>query len=905
MEFRLLGPLAVLREDREVRMRSRKATELLAVLLVSADRRASHVEIMRYLWPGESLNQNRIRQVFHQLRLSLPEICSESNERGFCRICVESQEIDHLRFRKLLVSADSARDSSLRLKMLRDALGEWRGEPFETLEGAAFDRKREELVAELREATASCVQAELECSHPSAALDRVDSALARWPTSEALLELKVRALRTLGRQDEIPQILEEWEQGVGRSTVHLLLADTSGEPGREGATSLRPMVVPRPRQIPLGPAQLVGRRGERELLTKVLLGRVPGRSRLAALSGMPGVGKSALAGEVAVALDQYFADGILRVDLAGVAPDGLLRHEHVIARLLNDLGVRPATPTLDGMVSAYRTALADRAVLLILDNARNDKQVRQLLPPPGPSAAIVVGRCYLDGLGIREQAELIALEPLGREDATELIRVRLGDQHMRTADPFVADIVEHCSGLPLALGIMAARIARRPAQALPDVVRELREESTRLRSLDLGSADSSVRLSLDASHRQLSASASRLLRRLAIHPGPTISWPALRAIAPEDAAHIGGATDELVRMSLVTEPSFERYAMHDLIRVYAESLSREWTEGERLRVVKRVLHFLLHQAWACDRRLEPGRRLPIDRPGALSLMTPAGTTEAMEWFEAEYSTLTNAVALAQRYELNYYTWLLPMTLVTFQWRSDRHLDALCGLTRALPAAIRESGPADVAMVHRMLAGTHRAVGNAEAAVRELNRAVRISDDDGDVLGAALGRHTLGVLLQESGVPGEALEHFGAALAAFEELDDILGRGAVLNGIGSAHYDLGNYEEARGHFLHALSVLAGTADINAQAHAHFSLGRIDMARANPESAVVELVRARVLYRSLAYGSREARTLVWLAKALRAAGRNSESAEAMGQAGAVMRRLGEMDVDTALGRLAHLP
>ncbi|MFE7568028.1 BTAD domain-containing putative transcriptional regulator [Streptomyces sp. NPDC057539] len=905
MEFRLLGPVTFLRADRAVSMRSRKVSELLAVLLVSAGHRASHAEVMRYLWPGESLKQNRIRQNFHQLRLSVPEICSESNERGFCRIHVQSQDLDHLRFRGLLRAADSTRDSSVRLKSLRDAIGEWRGIPLEGLQGAAFERKRHELMTELREATIACVLAELECSQSRAALDRADSALTHWPTSEALLELKVRALRTLGRQDEIPPLLAEWERECGRSTAHLLLADTSGEHDRGSTNSLRTMAPPRPRQLPLGPLELVGRRRWRDRLTEVLLGRVQGRSRLAALSGMPGVGKSALAVEVAVALDQYFADGILHVDLGGVTPEGLLRHEHVIARLLNDLGVRPATPTLDGMVSAYRTALADRAVLLILDNARDEEHVRPLLPPAGPSAAIVTGRRHLHGLEIREDAELIALEPLDRADATELLRVRLGEDRMRTAAPFVADIVEHCSGLPLALGIMAARITRRPARALSDMVRELRVESTRLRSLDLGSENLSVRLSLDASHRQLSAPASRLLRRLAIHPGPTISWAALRAIAPEDEVHVSEATDELLRMSLVTEPSFERYALHDLVRVHAEALTCGWAQVERNRVVKRVLHFLMHHAWACDRRLEPGRRLPIDRPGTLRVMAPADAAEAMKWFEAEYSTLTAAVGLAQRHGLDRYTWLLSMTLVTFQWRSDRHLDALAGLTRALPAATRESGPADVAMVHRMLAGTHRAVGNAADAVRELNSAVRISDDDGDMLGAALGRHALGVLVRESGAPGEALEHFGAALSAFEELHDTLGQGAVLNGIGSARYDLGHYEEAVEHCLRSLSLLAGTGDINGQAHAHFSLGRIRMAQADPETAVAELVRARVLYRSLTYGSREARTLVLLAKALRAAGRATESAEAMGQARAVLRRVGEMDIDAALDRLARLP
>ncbi|MEU7019473.1 NB-ARC domain-containing protein [Streptomyces sp. NPDC046203] len=904
MELRLLGPVTVLRAGRAVGMRSRKALELLAVLLVSPGLRASHDEIMRYLWPRESLNPNRIRQTFHQLRKSVPEICSEGNERGFCGVHAKPEWVDYLRFRGLLRTADFTRDSSVRLDSLRDATGEWRGILFDGMQGAAFDRRRHELMGELREATTACVRTELECAQPRAALDRVDSALVHWPTSEALLELKVRALRALGREVEIAPLLAEWERERGQSTAHLLLVGTTGAYDQGIAVSIRSMTPPRPRQLPLGPASLVGRRRQRDRMTEVLLGRCPERSRLVALSGLPGVGKSALAVEVAVALDQYFADGILYVDLGEVAPEGLLSHEHIIARLLNDLGVRPATPTPEGMLSAYRTALADRSVLLILDNARDEAHVRRLLPPAGASAAIVTGRRHLDGLEIRERGELIPLEPLNRADAATLLGKRLGEDRMRTAAPFVPDIVEHCSGLPLALGIMAARIKRRP-WALPDIVRELRVESTRLRSLDLGSEDLSVRLSLDTSRRQLSAPAARLLERLAIHPGPTISWAALRAIEPEDRPHVSDAVDELLGMSLALEPSSERYALHDLVRVYAESLTREWAEAERIRVVKRMLRYLLHQAWACDRRLEPGRRLPIGRPSTLDVMDPGDATAAMSWFEAEYSTLTAAVGLAQRHGLDRYTWLLSMTLVTFQWRSDRHLDALAGLHRALPAATRESGPADVAMVRRMLAGTHRALGDVAAAVRELNGAVRISDDDGDMLGAALARHTLGILLQESGAPREALEHFGAALPAFEELQDVLGQAAVLSGIGSARYDLGQYEEAAECCLRTLSLLVDTGDVNGQAHAHFTLGRIRMAREDPEAAVAELVRARVLYRSLAYGSRETRTLVWLAMALRAAGRAAESVEATEQAGALLRRAGERDVDAALDRIARLP
>ncbi|MEU4053457.1 tetratricopeptide repeat protein [Streptomyces olivaceus] len=904
MEFRVLGPVVALRAGLPVRMKSAKALELLAVLLMAPGHRASHVSVMRHLWPGEEVNANRIRQCFHQLRQSLPDI-TQQNERGSCQIQANPLSVDYVRFHEFCRAADTAGSTSVRLKALRSALGEWRGTPLEDMPEEGFGRKRGELITELKEAMVACVLAELECGQAPAALDRASSALTRWPESETLLELKVRALRTLGRHDQIEPLLARWERQFGRPTVHLLLAGEAEEAGSAAAGNPSASTRAKPRQLPSQPVELIGRQPQIGRLTETLLGHTAGRSKVVVFTGMPGVGKTFLAVRAAARVEQSFPDGILYVDLGGFSPREPERHGPVLARLLNDLGVRPSTPTMDGMVSAYRTALADRAVLLILDNARDEEHVRLLLPGLGASAAIVTSRRHLHGLAIREGAELVDLPPLDRQEATELLRTRLGEDRMRMAIPFVDDLVEHCGGVPLALGIMAARIAQRPPAALAGVVRELRQEGTRLRSLDMGSENLSVRLSLEASHRLLSAPAARLLWQMAVHPGPTVSWAALRALESDDAVGVSNAMDDLMRMSLVTEPTFERYFLHDLIRVYAGELADRQDEAERARVVERVLHFLLHNAWVCDRKLDPGRRLPIGEPRDVEVVAPTCAADAMSWFENEYSTLTAAVRLAENRGLDRYTWLLSMALVTFQWRSGRNLDALKYLTSALEAARREAGPADVAMVHRMLAGTYRGLGNLAQATQELRRAVRVSEDDGDVPGVAMGRYVLGVLLRENGAPSEALEHFTAALSAFERLGDPLGSGAALNGIGSACYDLGQYDEGVEHCLRSLTLLDTTDDVNGRAHVLFSLGRIRVALAAYEAAIMDFERARDLYQSLNYGSREARTLVWLAEALCGAGRPREAEEAIERAQVLLGELGESDLDTAVEQLRCLP
>lgn len=904
MEFRVLGPVVALGAEQSVAINSTKTLELLAVLLLAPGHRASHADVTSSLWPGQKPNANRIRQYSSKLRKAIPGIVRTAG-RGFCHIQVDPQSFDYTRFQEFLRAANAARHSAARLDALRSALDEFRGAPLDGLLSKGFEQKRIELTTEMRDATTACAFAELECGEAHAALQRADSALTRWPESDTLLEIKVSALRGLGREHLIEPLLAHWERHSGRPTVHLLLNGATEGPSTATGDAPPSTTRPTPRQLPISPVDLIGREGQLDRMAETLAGRTPGRSRLAVLTGMPGVGKTFLAVRAAALAGESFPDGILYADLGGFSPGEPARHGALLARFLNDLGVRPTTPTMDGMVSAFRTALADRAVLLILDNARDEEHVRPLLPGMGASAAIVTSRRQLHGLAIREHAELVDLTPLDPLDSIELLRARLGEERMRTAVPFIDDLVEHCGGLPLALGIMAARIAERPSQALAGMVRQLRQESTRLRSLDMGSESQSVRLQLETSYKLLPTPAAKLLRQLTVHPGPTVSWAALRALNPDDIVGVNDAIDELTRMSLVTEPAFERYSLHDLVRAYTAEFVDRQADEERAQVVERVLRFLLHNARACDRKLDPARRLPIGEAPEIEVVAPIHAQDAMSWFEAEYATLTAAVGLAEKRGLDHYTWLLSMVLVTFQWRSGRHLESLKQLTSALEAAGRAASPADVAMVHRMLAGTYRSLSDLPRAISELRRAVRLSEDDGDVLGTALGRHILGVLLRESGAPGEALDQFTDALRSFEQLKDPLGQGAALNGIGSARYDLGQYDAGLDYCRRSLALLDGENDLNGLAHVLFSLGRIRVAMGNHGAAVADFQRAHGLYGSLTYSSREARTLVWLADTLHSADQLPEAELAISQARILLRELGESDLDAAVERIRHLP
>ncbi|MDX2966839.1 AfsR/SARP family transcriptional regulator [Streptomyces acidiscabies] len=904
MEFRVLGPVVVMEAGVMVEVRSAKARELLAVLLLAPGHRASHSHITRCLWPGEESNSNRIRQIFHQLRRSVPGVVVDRNEPGYGQICVAPQSVDCVRFLERKRAAENTVNPAERLASLRAALAEYRGTPLEDMPGTGFERERAALMTELREATAACVQAELECGETHSALDRVTSALTSWPDNENLLRLNIAALQALGKEDEIEELLACWRRQSGRPTFHLLLADGTEET-RRGGTDMKATLPAKLRQLPVRPAVFVGRQSQLHQLSRAVLGQTAGCSRIAVVSGMPGVGKTGLAVEAGARLEQHFQD-ILYVDLGGFSGGEPEHSGAILARFLNDLGARSKTPTMDGLVSAYRSKLAERTVLVILDNARDEHHVRPLLPgDAGMSAAIVTSRLRMDGLLIKERACLVDLTPLEIPAAAELLRRQVGEDRMRTVVPFIDDLVGYCGGLPFMLALVAARIVLRPAQALGSIVRELRDDSTRSNFLDLGPKDLSIRLQLDASYGLLSTQAARLLWQLAVHPGPTVSWTALRAFEPT-SGFVVRAVDDLVRMSLVTEePTGERYSLHDLVRVYVTEKAEQQDDEERELLIDRVLSFLLHNAWACDRKLDSGRRLPIGEADGIDVVAPSDSAEAMKWFDTEYSTLTAALRLSKKHGRDRYTWLLAMAMVTFQWRSGRHLDALRYLTFSLPAVEREGGPADIAMVLRMLAGTHRSLGDSTQAARELRRAVSLSEGCDDLAGISMGGYLLGVLLREGGAPGEALEHFTASLAAFEQLGDVLGRGVALSGIGNSLYDLGKYEEGLNYCLSSLNVLERTEDVNGQAYALFSLGRIRVARRDYGEAITDLERALVLYRFLSYGSRAARTLVWLSEALQDAGRMAEAMDAIEQTRSELEKLGESDLDAAMERLRNLP
>ena len=436
-------------------------------------------------------------------------------------------------------------------------------------------------------------------------------------------------------------------------------------PGRAGAASEDQAAVV-PRQLPAGVAHFAGRTAElAELQTwQHEAASADGTAKVLVIGGTAGAGKTALAVHWAHHSAAEFPDGQLYVNLRGfdasgtpVAPGDALRW------FLGAFGVteEQIPDSIDAQSALYRSVLAGKRVLVILDNARDAAQVRPLLPGSRSCLALVTSRARLPGLAATEGARLVPLDVLTADEAHELLASRLGERARAEADA-AQQLTEACSRLPLALSIVAARVAARPYLPLAHLARELADAQGRLEALDAGDPVASIRAVFSWSCEQLSPPAARMFRLLGLHAGPDVTIAAAASLAGVDRGQAAAAVAELADAHLIAEHAPGRYAFHDLLRAYAAYLARDTdSDAERREAVVRVLDYYLHTASAGSRVLNPVRpRITLEppQPGVVpELLSYA--SETLAWFEAERQVLIAAIAQASDGGFDQHAWQLP------------------------------------------------------------------------------------------------------------------------------------------------------------------------------------------------------------------------------------------------------
>ena len=628
---------------------------------------------------------------------------------------------------------------------------------------------------------------------------------------------------------------------------------------------------PVPRQLPAAVGSFTGRVAELAALTG-LLDQADASPRgtvvISAIGGTAGVGKTALALHWAHQVADRFGDGQLYVNLRGFDPSATpAAPAEAIRGFLDALGVPPEQipPAPEAQESLYRSLVADRRMLIVADNARDEQQVRPLLPAGPGSLVLVTSRSQLPGLAAAHGAQLISLDVLTHAEAVHLLNARLGAVRA-TAEPGAADqIASLCACLPLALAVAAARGAARPRFSLAALADELANAAGRLDALDAGDPAASVRAVFSWSTRQLSAAAARMFRLLGIHPGPDTSVPAAASMAGVTEAEARRQLCELARAHLIVEHLPGRYAFHDLLRAYAgEQAHAHDTSADRDAAIGRILDHYLHTAVHADRFLDPAKEpvaLEPLRPGAAAGQ-PADYAQALAWFEAEHQVLLAAVALAAGSGFDGHAWRLPWAISPLLRFRGYWQEYAATQRTALAAATRLDDIAGRAVCTRLLANACTDLGDHDEALNYYASSLTLYQRLDDRLGQSRIHLPLSIVAERQGRYADALGHAEQALRHCQAIGDKLGEAGALNSVGWCHAILGDYQLTRAFCTRALTLTAETGHRRCEANIWDTIGYAEHHLGNLAEAVVCYQRALCVFREFGACFDEAEILIHL-------------------------------------------
>jgi tetratricopeptide (TPR) repeat protein/transcriptional regulator with XRE-family HTH domain len=662
-----------------------------------------------------------------------------------------------------------------------------------------------------------------------------------------------------------------------------------------------------PRQLPAAMADFTGRTAELAALTAMLgeagsgaLGTVV----ISAIGGTAGVGKTALALYWAHQVAVRFGDGQLYVNLRGFDPSGSpATPAEAIRGFLDALGVPPERipPAPEAQAGLYRSLLADRRMLILLDNARDEQQVRPLLPASADCLVLVTSRSQLGGLGAADGARLVCLDVLSHAEAVQLLSARLGTARAAAEPGAVDEIVALCACLPLALVVAAARAAARPRFSLAALAAELTDAVGRLDALDAGDPDSSVRAVFSWSTRQLSAQAARMFGLLGIHPGPDITIPAAASLAALTGADARRLLQGLARAHLITEHVPGRYAFHDLLRAYAAEQAHDTGRRE---ATARVLDHYLHTAVRANSLLNPTGEpvvLAPPRPGAAAEQ-PADHWQALAWFEAEHQVLLAAVTLAGGSGFDSHAWQLPWAMGVFLQVRGHWQEWAATQRTALAAATRLGDTAAQALSGRLLALACMNLGDHEQARGHYASSLMLYQRLGNRLGQAKIHQHLGALADRQGRYADALEHAEQELRLYQAIGDKANQAGALNDVGWSHALLGDYRQARAFCRQAVTLCVEVGHRWLEGKAWDSLGYAEHHLGNLAEAAACYQRALSIARDADLRWDQAEALTHLGDTRRAVGELSQARYAWQQALAILEDLQHPDADKVRAKLA---
>ncbi|RSS32165.1 helix-turn-helix domain-containing protein [Streptomyces sp. WAC05858] len=674
----------------------------------------------------------------------------------------------------------------------------------------------------------------------------------------------------------------------------------------------RPPALPTPQQLPPQAAYFTGRTAELSKLDSLL-----GSDKSAPLStivvttiaGTAGIGKTSLAVRWAHSAQHRFPDGQLYINLRGYDPDPPLTPGHALDFFLRSLGL-PAEripQDVEAMAGMYRSALAGRRVLVVLDNASTPEQVRPLLPNDPRCMVVVISRNRLSGLVARDGAHRVTLDVLTPYEAASLMGEIIGSNRVNAEPDAVIQLAQQCAYLPLALRVAAERVAGRPHLTVSDLAEELAVEHSRLDTLAADDDEATaVRTVLSWSYHALPPEAARVFRLLALHPGPDISLNAVAALTGITPTEAGQQLDVLVAVHLLAASRRDRFQFHDLLRAYAsERVNTDEPAEPRDIATQRLFNWYLHTAHAALFALNPHHpELPIDpvNPDC----RPPGFTDhehARSWFAVEHANLMAIIRHAPTTGQHTIGWQLPQVV-------DGYLADYCQVNDSI--AIHQLGLACAQQLDHQLGQSwaYCHLGEAYERARQYDEAIdclqhglAIARKIGDGFGEQAKLIDLGSVYNKLGLYSTAADHSRQALAICRAMDHKRNEGLSLTQLGSALLGMGELDQAMIHLHQSLKISNKLGSAHLQAFTLQSMAEVFRKRGQDVDAVDHLKKAAALYQEQRVSIQFAEILKNLGIALNGMGRTCEAQDVWEEALAVLIELDPQQADQVSQLLEH--
>lgn len=886
-DFRLLGPLVIAVNGRPVRVSAAKQRILLGVLLVNANKVVRADRLLHELWlesPPKS-GMGTLHSLISRLRglLTAPAVRLERAASGY-RVNVLPEVIDSYRFEQLggrgrAYAAEG--QVELAARTLSDALAIWRGDflidvphtPLIVAEATRLQELRVDLT-ELR------LEMDLRLRRHAHVVTELRSLVADHPYRERLWHQLMHALYQSGRAAEA---LEEYgraravfvdELGLEPSdslrTLHQEILRGAVAPLPGAAASARIMAPVTPRQLPSAIGDFVGRAAELSAIDRHLR-RTGHALPLVVVSGMPGAGKTALAVRAAHEVADRFPDGQLFVHLNGTSSRPTDPAD-VLTRLLASLGVSAPEipPDLAGRADLFRCHVSGRRILIVLDDAADEFQVKPLLPGSPKCAVVITARRRL---ALLEGAGRIEVGPLTREESVEFVQQTLDEKRTAAEPAAVSALADVCADLPLSLRICTARLTANPHWTLSSLLTRLERDQTRLKELRHGSLR--VEASFASSYEGLAPPAQRLFRGLGtleMPDFPVWTGAALLDVSPPHAQQV---FDTLVEARLLEaigsgDAAEPRYRLHRLAGDYSRLRACEDRDADAAnRAIGRILG-----GWL--RLVEQGCWTAFGADYMVSHGTASRWSPSPSYFkglvadpwtrlETERPSIVAAVCLAARHGMDELCWDLATTSTTL-FGTGGYLDDWQHTHDVALAAVREAAnERGEAAVMRHIGGLRIFQGRYADANAWLTAACAAFRRVGDVHGEALAIFGEGITMRKAGRYATALRCFQSASAKLRSVGDHLGVAHTLRHIGQIHLAMADFRRARRKLSEALEIVDAEGCLPVEGHVRQCLGEVMIRMGQYAEAIECFTCAAEIAERVRDRQGQERALHWAARA----------------------------------------